>query len=277
LAKEDNGPVVLGVSWFLTAFSACFLCLRVYAKTSRRQGLWWDDCILILSWFLLAVVTAIIQACRELGMGRHVWTIELEDAFALIRLTYIGASISCFAATFSKISFGVTLLRLVKGKLSVFVWVCIVSLFVVMLPSALLSWVQCHPAAKLWIPSLEGTCWPGSVTRDYGYFNAAFCAIVDFALALIPWKLIWGLQLQTKEKIGVGIAMSMGLLAGVCAIVKGYYLQQLTDADFFYKGKNVTIWTVVETATAIVGACIPVLRVFFKNTCNSLHDRYHRT
>lgn len=42
-------------------------------------------------------------------------------------------------------------------------------------------------------------------------------------------------------------------------------------------GKNVTIWTVVETATAIIGACIPVLRVFFKHTITSLHDRYHRT
>ena len=37
------------------------------------------------------------------------------------------------------------------------------------------------------------------------------------------------------------------------------------------------IWTAVETAAAIVGACIPVLRVFFKNTVTSLHDRYYRS
>lgn len=148
---------------------------------------------------------------------------------------YIGATISCFAATFSKISFGVTLLRLFKGKIYVFVWVCIVALFLTMLPSAFLSYFSCRPLAKLFDPFLDGTCWPGSVTRDYGYFNAAFCAIIDFALALLPWQLLWGLQLKTREKIGVGVAMSMGLLAGICAIVKGFYLQQVTDPDFFCK------------------------------------------
>ena len=87
-------------------------------------------------------------------MGRHVWTIELEDGFTLARLTYTGSSVSCLASTLSKISFGVTLLRLTKGKLYIFIWVCIVGLFIVMLPSALLSWVQCTPVAKLWNPFL---------------------------------------------------------------------------------------------------------------------------
>ncbi|KAJ4302949.1 hypothetical protein N0V90_001840 [Kalmusia sp. IMI 367209] len=238
---EDNGPVILGATWFLTAISAAFLGLRLYAKSSRRQGLWWDDYILITSWpyqLLLAVEAAITQAGRELGMGKHVWTIPQEDAFALARLTYIGATVSCFAATLSKISFGVTLLRFTSGKLNIFVWFCCISLFLFMLPSAFLSWIQCRPVAKLWNPFLEGSCWGGTILRDYGFFNAAFCATVDFALALLPWKLLWGLQLQTKEKIGVGIAMSMGLLAGMCAIIKGIYLQQLTDSDFFCEYLN---------------------------------------
>jgi len=47
---EDNGPIVIGVTWMLSGLSAGFLGLRVYAKLSRRQGLWLDDYILILSW-----------------------------------------------------------------------------------------------------------------------------------------------------------------------------------------------------------------------------------
>jgi len=35
---------------------------------------------------------------------------------------------------------------------------------------------------------------------------------MDITLAMIPWKLIWGLQMRKKEKIGVAIAMSMGVL-----------------------------------------------------------------
>jgi hypothetical protein len=46
----DNGPVVLGVTWFLCAFSGVFLGLRLYAKISRRAPLWWDDYIIALAW-----------------------------------------------------------------------------------------------------------------------------------------------------------------------------------------------------------------------------------
>lgn len=53
---------------------------------------------------------------------------------------------------------------------------------------------------------------PVHIMINYGIFNAAWCAAADFALALLPWKLIWGLQLKPREKFGVGIAMSLGVL-----------------------------------------------------------------
>jgi hypothetical protein len=81
-----------------------------------------------------------------------------------------------------------------------------------MLPSALITWIRCSPIEKAWNNQIEGECWDPSITINYGIFNAAWCAAADFALALIPWWLIWGLQLNIREKIGVGIAMSMGIL-----------------------------------------------------------------
>lgn len=35
---------------------------------------------------------------------------------------------------------------------------------------------------------------------------------MDIALAMLPWTVIWGLQMKVKEKIGVAIAMSCGVL-----------------------------------------------------------------
>lgn len=35
---------------------------------------------------------------------------------------------------------------------------------------------------------------------------------MDVALAFLPWKFIWDLQMSKKEKIGVVVAMSMGVL-----------------------------------------------------------------
>jgi hypothetical protein len=47
---------------------------------------------------------------------------------------------------------------------------------------------------------------------------------------------------------------------------------QLREQDFYYNGKDVIIWTVVETATAIIAASIPILRVFFKEAVSSYHN-----
>lgn len=41
---------------------------------------------------------------------------------------------------------------------------------------------------------------------------AAYSAIMDVILAFLPWKLIWSLRMKLKEKIGVVLAMSLGVL-----------------------------------------------------------------
>lgn len=127
-------------------------------------------------------------------------------------LSSVTATVSCVASTGSKISFGVTLLRLIKGKMRWFVWFCIVTLFAIMVPSAVNPWVQCKPMQKAWNDAIPGKCNSAKGTVQYGIFNAAWCAAVDFALALLPWYVIWDLQLNRREKLGVGIAMSIGIL-----------------------------------------------------------------
>lgn len=80
----------------------------------------------------------------------------------------------------------------------------------------------------------------------------AYSATSDFVLALLPWTLLIGLQMKRAEKIGVGVAMSMGFLyvylpnllnssciyspaenyrAGICAMVKTIKLPTLSDPD----------------------------------------------
>jgi hypothetical protein len=159
--------------------------------------------------FAEAITTQIGQL---MGFGKHTADIPPENLATIALGSSVVASISCFASTLSKISFGITLLRLTAGRTRWTVWFTIITLFIVMIPSALLNWIQCSPSAKAWDPRVEGVCWPAYITINYGIFNAAWCTVADFYLALLPWKLIWGLQLRMREKLGVGIAMSMGVL-----------------------------------------------------------------
>jgi hypothetical protein len=54
---------------------------------------------------------------------------------------------------------------------------------------------------------------------------------MDLTLALLPWKLIWGLQMKPKEKVGVAIAMSCGIFAGITAIIKTTHIPKMISSD----------------------------------------------
>lgn len=42
--------------------------------------------------------------------------------------------------------------------------------------------------------------------------TAGYSGVMDLVLAILPWNIIMSLQMKTKEKIGVALAMSMGVL-----------------------------------------------------------------
>jgi hypothetical protein len=146
-----------------------------------------------------------------LGFGKPLQYIPIKNWSTIALGSAAMSSCSSIAATLSKMSFGVTLLRLTSGYLRYTAWFCIITLFFVMVPSAVGPWIQCPEMATSY-NTTHGACWTPDSSIRYGIFNAAWCAAADFVLALMPWYLIWGLQLKFREKIGVSIAMSMGML-----------------------------------------------------------------
>ncbi|EMD92686.1 hypothetical protein COCC4DRAFT_129943 [Bipolaris maydis ATCC 48331] len=265
MAIPSHGPLILGITWAFTIFSGIFLGFRFYAKVTRRQGLWWDDRVLLASWILLLSQAAVTQYGVELGYGKPLNDIPTKNWSIIALGSTVISMVSSIAAALSKMSFGITLLRLTSGHLRSIAWFCVVTLFLTLIPSVVGPWIQCPNIETTWNTS-SAVCWTAESQIEYGIFNSAWSALMDFVLASLPWFLIWNLQLKSREKIGVGIAMSLGVLAGICAVIKGVYVVQLREWDFSYYGKDLVIWTVVEIATAIVGGSIPVLRVFLKET-----------
>ncbi|KAI4643034.1 hypothetical protein J4E93_007103 [Alternaria ventricosa] len=100
---------------------------------------------------------------------------------------------------------------------------------------------------------------------------------MDISLALLPWKVLWNLQMRTAEKIGVGLAMSLGILAGVTSILRARYVEQLQTQDLSYQAYKSVIWSTADTAMTVVATSIPVLRVFFKQAVNTAISHYHNS
>jgi hypothetical protein len=148
-----------------------------------------------------------------LGYGLHIWDFDVQNNMApLVVMMNVTGTFSVTAAIWSKTSFGITLLHLTDGWAKKATWFIIVSMNIAMGLSALFPWVSCTPIHKAWDMYAVGTCWDPKVMVHYNIFSGAYSVFMDFALALLPWQFIWGLQMKKKEKIGVGVAMSMGIL-----------------------------------------------------------------
>ncbi|KAL2165764.1 hypothetical protein VTG60DRAFT_3843 [Thermothelomyces hinnuleus] len=147
------------------------------------------------------------------GYGKHIWDFDTVNDMPkiLVPMNAAGA-FSVTAAIWSKTSFGITLLQLTDSRIKKVTWVIIISMNIVMGLSALFPWVNCTPVYKVWDMYAEGTCWDPKVMVKYNIFSCVYSACADIALALLPWKAIWGVHMQKKEKIGVGVTMSMGIL-----------------------------------------------------------------
>lgn len=119
---------------------------------------------------------------------------------------------SVFAASLSKTSFALTLVRLSHGWLRGVIWFIIITLNLVLGSAMISMWTKCKPVAKIWNGALDGTCVPGSTIVVFYQFTAGYSGAIDVILALIPWPLIWKITMDRREKVGVAIAMSMGIM-----------------------------------------------------------------
>ena len=179
----------------------------------------------------MMVVTAVLTYMTTLGFGMHIWDIDLSNQEKMMLPTNIVATFSIIASVWCKTSFGVTLLHVTDGWIRKTTWFCIVSMNMAVFLSALFVWINCTPIEKTWNYYMEGTCWDPVVTLHYNIFAAVYSALTDIALSVLPWKFLWSLQMKRSEKIGVGLAMSMGVFAGITAIVKATKLPTILSSD----------------------------------------------
>lgn len=146
------------------------------------------------------------------GFGRHVYAIDPQILPSIGLNAALASLFSILASVWSKTSFAITLLRLVGKWTKVLLWFIIVSINIAMILLAILYWVQCTPPDKLWNVMKPGSCWDPNIYSNYGIFASAYSGAMDIVLALLPWRVVWSLQMKKKEKFGIAVAMSMGLL-----------------------------------------------------------------
>ncbi|RAR02644.1 hypothetical protein DDE83_008520 [Stemphylium lycopersici] len=169
--SETHGPLMSIMVWMQCGVAALFLCVRFLIQKAQGK-LWIDDLLLTIAWLFLFCQAILNQLGINLGFGKHALDIDFSH---FDRITYYGATaltVSLAAITISKISFGVTLLRLTDGYLKMYVWFAIVTMTIFAIPAAVLPWTLCKPLAKTFVDILPGTCINKEPSVIYGRFQA---------------------------------------------------------------------------------------------------------
>ncbi|KAG7046421.1 integral membrane protein [Colletotrichum scovillei] len=258
--SKDPAPRVVASIWAMISVSTVFLFCRVYCKKIRSRGLWTDDYLLVASWIFLLVSTSLTTELMRLGFGK-----SLDFSAHIFTLSSVNVVMNKVALALSKTSFAVTMLRIASGKLKVFIWFLIISMNAVLATSAVVAWkAACDRPSDSYEAVLPGSCWRVEDSVIMHMVSNAYSALVDFILSLLPWPMIWRLGLKRHEKIGVAVAMSLGVIAGLVGVIKVIKIVTIAEgADIPYRLSLLFIWGQAEINVTIVASSIPVLRVLF--------------
>lgn len=172
----------------------------------------------------------------SLGVGKHITQIDPANLPMLHTLNHVGASFAILACTLTKTSWALTMLRIVRNTrdcMRVMVWCLLISVNVLMDVGIILNFLECD-GTGLTVSPTKMWCWTNLVAANYNVFSAgkwfqcikllqhftnsssltwtAWSGLADIILALLAWVIILPMQLRPKDKIGVAVAMSLGIV-----------------------------------------------------------------
>ncbi|TDZ34401.1 hypothetical protein C8035_v009375 [Colletotrichum spinosum] len=185
-----------------------------------------------------------------------------------ITLARVHHNLQSVALGLTKTSFGLTLLRLMPGGWEAkLVWAVIITMNLQFAIHIVATW-QAICGSKDAGHIGGSNCWGLNQSVTFSIFSALYSAVCDFILGLLPWKMIFNLQMKQSERIGIAVALSMGVLAGVTGIMKaaqGYKLMDVRSPDNMYNQAVYWVWSMAEPNVTVISASIPVLRGFVRN------------
>ncbi|KAH7040195.1 uncharacterized protein B0I36DRAFT_233890, partial [Microdochium trichocladiopsis] len=263
VSGRDPAPVVIPALWIMWVIATLFLSLRVYCRGYRTSSFWWDDHVLVMGYMFLTVANGLITALQLKGFG-----LSLEFRPHMHTLSTTADVVNKMALVLTKTSFAITLLRLATGWHKWLIWVLVVTMWLIISINAVTTWFAACDRVGIdhYEAVLPDVCWSTMNSVLVAMVANCYSAIIDFVLALLPWKIVMSLQMKTHEKLGVGFAMSLGMLAGIVGVIKVYNITTIASSpNIPYNLSLLFIWGQAEPCATIVATSIPMLRVLFRD------------
>lgn len=257
------------VTWVETGLALVLLSARCFTswKIVQYTG---PDLILTIITFTFGIASMVMATVgAAYGLGTPSATLTNNNDKDALLFGWINQFLALIAIGLGKVALVAFIDHLQKHEAKAkraFLWFIAGSNFIVNMIAAILVFVQCSPAKKLWDERIPGRCPGRKRVQTFGYIQGPYSAFCDFALAVYPVLIFRKVQaFSLPTKIGLSVLMGLGVVAGACTIVKTVNLKLLTKLeDTTWTLAELILWNQTEMWVVFIVSCMPPTTAFFR-------------
>ncbi|CAD0017548.1 unnamed protein product, partial [Aureobasidium pullulans] len=267
----DDPPNRNGLAWFVTTFCMLFattlVVVRLYAKFRILKAVHTEEFLMLCAYGgYWCTAYAGYRMIYTPGYYVHQWNLRNAE---LVEPLYLILVYGCaYSATLALVKTAILIdwcRMFVVGNCrgSYFWWISMIIILVQVtwgIACIVLLNMQCIPHAAIWKFYIPSRCYSLSTVM---LISASVQVLSDWSMILLPQKIIWGLQMNWRKKVGVSITFGVGLLACIAATVRlSTTITFSHEDDRMYYIAPLLFWACAEMTCGffILGLpCVPAL------------------
>ncbi|KAK0701922.1 hypothetical protein B0T26DRAFT_735252 [Lasiosphaeria miniovina] len=240
--------------------------MRMYTRlfvTNAKLGI--DDIFCLLSYALTVAFSGLLIKCYTLGIGRHMWDVELRSLIPALRIFTFSQYIFLLLSLFIRLTFLFFYYRLFSAAstryrhtlhaLIAFVVALNLSIFFATL-------FNCNPRERNWDSTVPGECLPTSILP---WFSGASASLTDIIVLAFPLPIFWTMNLAFNKKMRVIAVFSIGIFVCATSLARLGTTQILWhDPDRSWNISTIAIWATLEVNVGIICSCMLLLPAFLQ-------------
>ncbi|KAI0119052.1 hypothetical protein F4814DRAFT_458443 [Daldinia grandis] len=246
----DNPPNNDAIGYIATSIclAAAFfgIVVRIYGRFFCVRQVSIEDCtgsyvgyIYVTYWLLDAI-----------GFYVHQWDIRIRDFTTLLYIIHIGSN--CYSVTMMIMKASILKdwcrIFVPYGVRNAFFYTChIVMAFNIAFYAAIIivENLSSLPRKRIWDKTVPGTSHVD--TKIIAIAAASINVVIDVITLILPHRIIWRLQMPMKQKIGVSLVFTIGILACVSAVSRlAYTARYCASDDTAYTLSSLSLWAISE-------------------------------
>ncbi|PVI05165.1 hypothetical protein DM02DRAFT_611014 [Periconia macrospinosa] len=246
-----------------------FVIMRLYTRLVLTRKIMFEDFCLVAGAILAGCgLNVVVMETMPLHYGAHQWNIRYKDLITYLKLAHTATLMFNVIMLLLRLAIIVQIMRaFVTPRSRNFTfwasWILIVSNVGFWATITMLEVFSCSPREKLWNPIVEGTC----INRHaYQIASAVMNMVSEMLIMLLPQRVIWGLNLTRKQRLGLSMLFALGIATIASSTLRLAYTIKMwpTDDITYFIADGITLWTIPEITCSILVPCIPVLPQFIR-------------